>query len=280
MKRVAVTGSNGFIGSHLVPALLSRGYEVLELSRSRGVDIMDFDCLQGLPKCDSIIHLAARTFVPDSFIYPKEFFEFNLGTTLNVLELARMWKAKTVYLSSYFYGTPQYVPVDEVHPLRPHNPYAQSKLMAEQLCEAYCRDFKVTSIVLRLFNIYGPGQKGVFLIPEILEKIKSGYLALKDPRPKRDYIHIDDVVRAVCLCLETEFNGFDVFNLATGISHAVEDVVKIISKYSSIPFTVSYSHEYREGEVLDSAGNAEKLKRFIGIDNFIGLEDGLKKMLS
>jgi UDP-glucose 4-epimerase len=263
-----------------VPALLGRGYEVLELSRSRGVDLMNFDWLQGLPQCDFIIHLAARTFVPDSFIYPKAFFEFNLGTTLNVLELARIWQAKMIYMSSYLYGNPQYIPVDESHPARPHNPYAQSKLMAEQLCEAYSRDFKVTSIVLRLFNIYGPGQKGAFLIPEILQKIKSGHLALKDPRPKRDYVYIDDVVRAVCLCLETECSGYDVFNLATGISHTVEDVVKIISKYSSIPFTVSYSNEYREGEVLDAAGNAEKLKKFIGIENFIGLEEGLKKMIS
>jgi UDP-glucose 4-epimerase len=280
MKKIAVTGSNGFIGSHLIPFLLKEGYQVVHLSRSHGIDIMDFRSIQDVPECEAIIHLAAKTYVPDSFNYPREFYEFNIGSTLNVLELARKWRARVIYMSSYFYGSPQYIPVDEQHPLCPHNPYAQAKMMAEELCRAYYRDFKVPTLSLRLFNIYGPGQKGSFLIPEILEKVKLGNIILKDPRPKRDYIHVFDVVRVIGLCLDTEFKSYDVFNLATGVSYSVEEIVNLVGKYSPIPFTVSYSHEYRKGEVLDAVGNAEKLKKFIGLKCFMNLEEGLENIVS
>ena len=277
--RIAVTGSGGFIGSHLVPKLIERNYEVVEISRNKGYDISIWDNLSDLPQCDVIVHLAAKTFVPDSFDNPREFYAFNTQATINALEKARIWKAKVIYMSSYFYGPPQYVPVDEKHPINPHNPYAQTKYISEELCRGYSRDFNVPVIAFRLFNIYGPGQKGSFLIPEILEKIKTGSLILKDPRPKRDYIHVSDVVSAIIAAIGKSFDGFDALNLASGISVSVNELVLAIVKQSGKTIAIDYTNKFRKGEVLESVADLKKIKSKLGWSPKITLLEGINSLI-
>lgn len=277
--RIAVTGSRGFIGKHLVPKLKEQNFEVVEISRETGYDLNQWNSVKDIDACDVIIHLAAKTFVPDSFDNPGEFYQTNLNLTINTLELARKWKAKVIYMSSYFYGSPQYVPVDEKHPLNPHNPYAQTKYMSEELCKAYSRDFDVPVIAFRLFNIYGPGQTGSFLIPEILEKIKNGgKITLKDPRPKRDYIHVSDVVAAIQCGIDYKHEEFQVFNLGTGNSVSVEDLVSTIQKYSPKAFEVEYTHEYRRGEVLDSVATVEHIEKNFNWKPKVSLDQGIQSL--
>lgn len=277
--KVAVTGSAGFIGSHLVPRLRKDGHEVLEISRSKGLDITDWNSVKDLEPCEVIVHLAAKTFVPDSFDNPAEFYKVNYTATLHALELARKWKARVIYMSSYFYGPPQYLPVDEKHPLNPHNPYAQSKMQSEQLCEAYSRDFGVPCIAFRLFNIYGPGQTGNFLIPEILEKIaKDKTIELKDPRPKRDYIHVFDVANAIIKALNLSFDNFIVINLGTGNSWSVKEIVELIREADKTDFIIEYSNEYRKGEVLDSVASISKLEEVLAFNPSINLKSGIRSL--
>jgi len=277
--RIAVTGSRGFIGTHLVPKLKEQNFEVVEISRETGYDLNQWDSIKNIPNCDFIIHLAAKTFVPDSFDNPREFYQTNLNLTTNALELARQWKAKVIYMSSYFYGPPQYVPVDEKHPLNPHNPYAQTKYLSEELCKAYNRDFDVPVIAFRLFNIYGPGQKGNFLIPEILEKIKNGgSIILKDPRPKRDYIHVQDVISAIEESIGFLEKGFHIFNLGTGRSISVDELVQAIKLSSPISFEVNFTHEYRKGEVLDSVASIEHITKYFNWKPQVSLEVGIKSL--
>lgn len=277
--KIAVTGSNGFIGSHLVPKLRDMGYEVLEISRNKGYDLNNWDSVKNIPHCDVLIHLAAKTFVPDSFNNPREFYQTNTNLTINALELARNWNAKVIYMSSYFYGPPQYIPVDEKHPLNPHNPYAQTKYMSEELCKAYSRDFDLPVIAFRLFNIYGPGQTGSFLIPEILEKIKNGgKITLKDPRPKRDYIHVNDVISAIEAALSYNHSGFEVLNLGTGKSVSVEELVSTIQQCSTKKFEVEYTHEYRKGEVLDSVASVQVAVELLNWKPLVDLTEGVKTL--
>lgn len=278
--KIAVTGSGGYIGSFLIPSLENRGHEVHPISRRNGFDLSNWDSIKDIPKIDLVIHLAARTFVPDSFANPREFYLDNTTFTINALELARKWKSKFIYMSSYFYGPPQYIPVDENHPLAPHNPYAQTKWLSEELCKAYSRDFDIRVIAFRLFNLYGPGQTGSLLIPEILEKIKhQKEITLKDPRPKRDYIHIEDVVSAIIAGLDYKEAGFEMFNLGTGVSISVEEIVTLIQKYSNEKFNVTYTHEYRKGEVLDSIANIEKIRKKLSWSPEISFEAGIKKII-
>jgi len=276
--KIAITGSSGFIGSALMSSL--KGHEILKISRSENLDITNWEEVRNLPHFDVIVHLAAKTFVPDSFNNPHSFYEVNLRSTINALEVARERKARLIYMSSYLYGPPQYLPVDEKHPLVPHNPYAQTKILGEQLCEGYSRDFNIPITVLRLFNIYGPGQKEPFLIPTILEQAKQGSIILKDPRPKRDFIHVSEVVDAVVKSINSCHKKLRVFNLRSGRSYSVEEVVDVITKQMNNEIKVSYLHEYRKGEVMDSVADISKIKSELQWEPSLSLEDGIADCLA
>jgi nucleoside-diphosphate-sugar epimerase len=280
VMRIAITGSGGFIGSNLTPSLKELGHEIVEISRKTHFDLSDWESVKNTPPCDVLIHLAAKTFVPDSFNSPREFYQINFKLTLNALELARKWSAKVIYMSSYFYGEPQYIPVDERHPVNPHNPYAQSKYLSEELCKAYSRDFDLPVIAFRLFNVYGPNQTGNFLIPEILEKIKAGgVITLKDPRPKRDYIHVNDVVAAIKSAIGHNFEGFHVYNLGTGKSVSVEDLVSTFQNHNPQNFSVKYTNEYRKGEVLDSVADISAIQKELKWNALVTLNEGIQSLI-
>lgn len=276
--KIFVTGATGFIGSSLVKSLSKENIEVVAASRSKGVDLTNWDTLKDLEPCDMVIHLAANTFVPDSFENPRTFYFNNVNATINALELARKWDVRLIFLSSFLYGKPAYVPVDEKHNITPHNPYANTKWVSEEICRGYSKDFDVPVVSFRLFNVYGPSQKGSFLIPEILQQAATGKVVLKDPRPKRDYIHITDIVRAIMTAVTGEWEGFNVYNLGTGRSHSVEEVVDLIRQYGGYEFEVTYTHEYRKGEVLDSVADISKVKQELYWEPTIPLKDGVKTL--
>lgn len=280
--RIAVTGAGGYIGSRLVPFLKDKKFDVVEISSKSGLNLLEWTSISDIEPCDVIVHLAAKTFVPDSFSNPADFYKTNFNLTLNCLELAKMWGAKVIYMSSYFYGPPQYIPVDEKHPLAPHNPYASTKYFSEELCKAYSRDFNVPVISLRLFNLYGPGQKGSFLIPEVLEKISmTDEITLKDPRPKRDYIFVDDVIDAIFRCVNYSNDElFEIFNLGTGESVSVEDLIKLIQFYSPKKFGISFTNEYRKGEVLDSVASIEKINKAMNWKPLYNIEKGIASLFN
>lgn len=279
MKTIAVTGSSGFIGKHLVKALNEKAYSVVPLDYDNGYDLMKKEDVARIPKFNTIVHLAAKSFVPQSFESPYDFYLHNYITTLNILERARISKAKVIFFSSYLYGHPDYLPVDENHPLKPHNPYAESKLICEKLCEGYARDFDVPVIIFRPFNIYGTGQNSSFLIPMIIEQLKSGNIQLKDSRPRRDFIYIQDVVSAVMLAIEANSIGFDIFNLGSGQSYSIEELINILTKSSKIPVKVNFSNESRKGEVLETVACTNKIKLLLNWNAKTTLNDGIKTIL-
>jgi len=278
MKKIAVTGSGGFIGSHLVPYLKNLGHEVFEISRSKSFNIAEWSTVKNIPRCEILIHLASKTFVPFSFENPREFYSINQNSVINAFELARLWDANVILMSSYFYGSPQYLPVDEAHPLNPHNPYAQTKLLSEIVAEGYCRDFKINCIALRSFNIYGPRQDDSFLMPTILQQAKKGDIVLKDPRPKRDFIHINDVVAAIGLAVGYQAKNMEIFNLGSGTSYSVEEVVAIFQKFANNNCKVYYTNEYRNSEVLDSLANIDKIKSKLGWIPKVTIEEGIASL--
>jgi UDP-glucose 4-epimerase len=280
-RRVAVTGSNGFIGKKLVEHLIHAGNEVVEVSRQNGRDIYKWSTIKDIEKCDVIVHLAARTYVPDSFEEPREFHLQNIAMTGNAAELAHQWGAKMIYMSSYLYGSPLYTPIDEKHPVDPHNPYAHSKYLSELLCQSYAKDFKIPVVSLRLFNVYGPGQNSNFIIPNILNQVLAGEsVTLKDPRPRRDYIHINDVCSAILAAIEWESeSNFEVFNLGTGVSTSVEELIALMQEISPSGFDCTFTNEYRPGEVLDATADIQKARNVLGWNPQVDLRTGLKSML-
>jgi len=159
MKKILITGSGGFIGKALVKRLSGMEYAVTGFDLADG-DIAEEGALTHLEKEDIfyVFHLAGKTFVPESWSNPFLFYRTNVLGTANVLEFCRKTGAGLTYVSSYLYGKPEYLPVDEKHPVKAYNPYSHSKLVAEELCRYYREQFPLGISILRPFNVYGPGQ--------------------------------------------------------------------------------------------------------------------------
>jgi len=132
--KIGVTGSSGFIGSKLCLKLKKLNIDVVCLDIKDGFDITDRQQIQAVEKIDMLVHLAAKSYVPDSYLFPYEFYHLNVFGTINALELCRIHNAKMIFVSSYLYGHPQYLPIDEQHPVSACNPYAHTKLISEQIC--------------------------------------------------------------------------------------------------------------------------------------------------
>ena len=277
--RIVVTGSDGFVGKQLISRLTKDGVDVIELDVNSGFDITNFTQISSIKKFDVLVHLASKTFIPDSFKYPHDFYQSNFIGTLNVLELCRRNNAKFIYTSSYVYGSPEYLPINEKHPIKAYNPYAQTKIINEKMCEGYNRDFNVPIIILRPFNIYGPGQNDNFLIPSIIKQAKSGIVNLKDSRPKRDFVYIDDVIDAYIKSIFFSGTSFQVFNIGSGISYSVKEIVNIIKKSKLPSFDVLYSGEQRKNEILDTVADVSKSKRLLNWKPKKSLEEGIMKIV-
>ena len=281
-KRILVTGSSGFVGRNLVEELKRHNVEVVTLTdlKAKRVDIRDWRKIKELRNIDIVYHLAAITSVPFSFENPGETYEVNVLGTLNILELCRLCNAwKIVFASSYVYGQPQYLPINEKHPLQPTNPYMRSKILGEELCRAYNTDFGLKCIILRLFNIYGVGQNKNFLIPSIIAQLRYGKIELKDPAPKRDFIYISDVIDAYIKA--GEFNGnFEVFNIGYGKSYNVKEIVdKIIHLYGK-DVKVKYSGERRKNEIMDTVADIKKAEEKLGWKPGVEIDNGLSNLLN
>ncbi len=277
--KIVVTGSEGFIGKNLCPKLTSNGHEIIRFDNKLGHDITETSLFNENYESGIIIHLAAKSFVPDSYINPIDLYKTNITGTLNVLEYARKNKSKVIFFSSYIYGTPNQLPVKETHSKNPHNPYAQSKSIGEELCFAYYRDFGVPSIIFRPFNIYGNGQRDSFLIPSIMKQIKTGVVNLANASPKRDYIYKDDIVDAVITAVDSDFNACEAYNLGTGVSISVDELTKIISKHCKYNFKVSYKNEIRQNEVDDCFADISKIKKQLNWFPKVGITEGIVKLL-
>lgn len=279
--KILITGHSGFIGKYLVKEFTKTNHKLVLCDISDGIDICNWDEVKDFQGIDIVIHLANLSFVPASYKEPKKFYEVNYLGTLHMLELCRLSNAKMIYFSSYMYGTPQYQPIDENHPISAYNPYAQTKLICENLCEGYHRDFKVPIIIFRPFNIYGKGQNPDFLIPTIINQAKSGKIIIKDDRPKRDYIHVTDIVNAVLKATETINNtkGLQIFNLGSGESHSVKEIIDIVRQLSEKDVEYQCTNEIRQNEVMDTVANISKIKNELGWEPKMPLSEGLKSML-
>lgn len=278
--RIAVTGASGFLARHLIEALRGHGHSIIEADVRTGCDILDFQDLLALPKFDVLIHLAARTFIPDSFKDSRGFYETNVMGTVNCLEACRQCEARMVFASTYVYGTPQYLPVDEQHPVEKWNPYSTSKILGEELCEAYAAHFDVAARILRLFNLYGSGHASNFLIPEIVAGIRAGAVKLFTPEPKRDYVYVKDVVDAFVRCADAPWSGFERFNVGTGKSYSVAETVALVQEAMGTDVPVRYEGEDRPGDVMDARADISHIRKTLGWKPEFDLPDGLRDYLS
>lgn len=277
--KIAIAGSDGFVGKNVCALLTEAGHTIIPIDITRGLDLCDTSIIEQVPSVDCFVHLANLVYVPASYEDPAKFYSVNYLTTLNALEICRKWNAKLVYISSYIYGPPQYLPVDELHPICPFNPYAQTKVICEKLCEGYQRDFKVRISIIRPFNIYGVGQRGKLLIPGIFDQLKENkkQIQLKAASPRRDYINVIDVARAIKLCAESEC-PIGPYNVCSGESVSVRELTEIINRNLKRKVEFSFSSSDRPNEVDETRGAYNNLKA-LGWKPSIGIEEGIKAII-
>lgn len=276
----AVTGIDGFLGKQVATLMQKDGISVLPVSRREGYDIRSRESLAALGPFDVMIHLAAVSYVPDSYKNPHLFYDTNVNGTLNVLEQVRRYNARMVYISTYVYGQPLYQPIDEAHPVQPFNPYAQSKVMAEELCNAYFRDFNVPSTVFRPFNIYGYGQAPHFLLPKlVMQHLKGEEVTVYDARPKRDYIHVTDVARVICNAVFSQNDGYHVYNIGSGRSFSIPQVCELLQTITGRPLRLNVLNQERPAEILDTICNSQKAKEILDWQPYVDFQEGLREMI-
>ena len=266
MSNILVTGANGFIGRALVEKLNSHGLNVVSLTSMEG-DIANKQTMEKFSQkgISHVFHLAGKTFVPDSWINPQIFYETNVLGTVNVLEFCRVNHVPLTYISAYVYGHPDILPIREDSVIRPSNPYAMTKWIAEQTCAFYAKTYDFPVITIRAFNAYGIGQAENFLIPAIISQVLDGgaNIIVKDLMPKRDYVYLDDLLTALIATLSNPIN-YRVYNIGSGVSLSVKEVIDIIQEVAGTKKNVICNNVARANELMDVVADITNVKNEFG----------------
>jgi nucleoside-diphosphate-sugar epimerase len=277
--RVLVTGSQGFIGTALIPHLRGAGYEVV------GYDFSDGDISRDRLAFDDIahtIHLAAKVYVPDSWKDPLSFYQTNVMGTVNVLELCRKLSCPVTLMSAYIYGAPRQLPIPESAPIDPISPYNHSKVLTENLGAFYAEKFGLTVTILRPFNVYGPGQRGDFLIPSVVHQVLDPaveVVEVADLEPRRDYLYLDDLVTAIAATLRP-VNALGVYNIGSGQSFSVEDVIKRVQAAAGTKKPYRSNGLRRHGEVMDMFADISRASSELGWGPRVPFAEGINRVVA
>jgi nucleoside-diphosphate-sugar epimerase len=277
-NKILVTGATGFLGRHLVAALESEGRAVRKHSTADG-DIAD--CALPMEGVSHVFHLAGKSYVPESWQNPHAFYHTNVMGAVNVLEHCRRNQAALTLISSYVYGQPQRLPIAEDHPLSAVNPYAHTKILAEQTAQFYERRFGVALTIVRPFNLYGPGQRQSFLIPSIVRQMldpAAPVVRVTDLRPKRDYVYVADAVTLLLATLRPSVHG--VYNVGSGRSASVAEVAELVSKAAGISKPLFSADERRPGEILDVIADTSRAAAELLWQPCTSLADGIAAVVA
>ncbi len=266
MSRVLVTGASGFIGRSLTSRLKAQGWDVAQADSAIG-DIASQVTLDKFAQQDiaHVFHLAGKTFVPDSWNDPHAFCQTNVLGTVNVLEFCRKKRIPLTYLSAYVYGHPDSLPIGEDSPVRPSNPYALTKRLAEETCEFYASAHELPVITIRPFNVYGIGQAANFLIPAIISQVLTDgeEIIVKDLGPRRDYVYLEDLVTALLATLDKP-GGYRVYNIGSGVSLSVQEVIDVIQDIAHTRKKVVCDTAVRTNELMDVVADITRAERELG----------------
>lgn len=308
-KKVLVTGADGFIGSHLVEILIKSGYRVKafcfynstsnwgwldsvpediknEVEICLG-DIRDPELVRREIKgCDEIYHLAALIAIPYSYISPSSYIDTNIHGTLNVIQAAKEFNVDRVIhtSTSETYGTAQFVPISESHPLVGQSPYAASKIGADQMALSFWRSFQTPISVIRPFNTYGPRQSARAVIPTIITQIASGRSKIKLGliNPTRDFNFVEDTCKAYLAISKSSESIGKVINVASNFEISIGETAKMIAEVMNKSIEIETEDirlRPKDSEVNRLYGDNTLIKEITDWDpQYSGL-DGFKKGL-
>ncbi len=292
--RVLITGSEGFIGSHLVEKLVREGFTVralvlynsfgsigwlesLPLEIKNEVEIVQGDLRDSermheiVANCDAVIHLGSLIAIPYSFQAPRSYLDTNIMGTLNVLNacLAHGVQSLIHTSTSEVYGSAQYIPMDENHPVSPQSPYAASKASADHLVASFVASFELNATIIRPFNTYGPRQSLRAIIPTIIAQVVSGQNEIKlgNTDAIRDFTFVSDTVEGFLLALRNEATSGLTINLGTGSEWTIHEMVDFILEITGSKAEIQKSEERvrpRAAEVNRLISDTSRAKEILG----------------
>jgi len=308
-KRVLVTGADGFIGSHLTEALVQRGDGVRAFVRYNSFnswgwldhadpevqdavevfagDVRDPNGVrEAMRDVDVVYHLAALISIPYSYHSPDMYVDTNVKGTLNVLQAARdLGTDKVIHTStSEVYGSAQFVPITEEHPLQGQSPYSASKIGADQMALSFYRSFDTPVAVIRPFNTYGPRQSRRAIIPEVITQIASGKrtLELGNLRPTRDFTFVEDTARGFMAVADVEESIGEVTNVGSGFEISIRELVDLIAETMEVDIKVTTAEERmrpEKSEVDRLYADISKAEERLGWTPDFGGREGFKQGL-
>lgn len=301
-KLTLVTGADGFIGSHLVEALLKRGERVRALAQYNSfnfwgnlegishpnLEIVSGDvrdphfCRHIVKGADTVFHLAALIAIPYSYVAPDSYVDTNVKGTLNMCQAAMDEGVGRILVTSTseVYGTAQYVPIDEKHPRQPQSPYSATKIGADALALSFYNSFNLPVSIVRPFNTYGPRQSARAFIPTVITQIASGMNEIKvgDLRPSRDFNYVADTVAGFLAIADSENTVGKEINIATGVDVSMKDTLELIADIMDKPvnFVVDPDRIRPEkSEVMRLQGDSSLLRSLTGWEPRYSLRQGL-----
>jgi NAD dependent epimerase/dehydratase len=307
--KVLVTGADGFIGSHLTEELIKQGFNVkafifynsfnslgwidsLPQNIKKNIEIFSGDIRDphgvknAMSDCDIVFHLAALIAIPYSYISPDSYVDTNIKGTLNVLQAAKQLGTKRILVTSTseVYGTAQFVPITELHPLQGQSPYSATKIGADKIAESFYRSFNLPITIVRPFNTYGPRQSARAVIPTIISQLLQGFNEIKLGclSPTRDFLFVKDTCNGFIEISKSENTIGEEINIATQSEISIGDLTKmLIDKINKNATIISDKERIRpeNSEVNRLFGSNEKLRRLTAWSPKYTLENGLNETI-
>ena len=308
IKKVLITGADGFIGSHLTELLVKKNFHVSALScynsfnywgwlddfpQNKNLEIISGDirdphfCKHITKDIDIIFHLAALIAIPYSYYAPDSYVDTNIKGTLNICQAALENKVKRVIhtSTSEVYGTAEYVPINEKHPKQPQSPYSASKIGADAMAMSFFNAFDLPLVVARPFNTFGPRQSARAIIPTIVTQIADGKksIELGDVSPTRDFTFVKDTCRALLKLSESELVIGREINISSNYEISIHDLLLLIKKImkSGVEFkTDKIRLRPQKSEVFRLWGDNSLIREMTDFENKYSLEDGLRETIT
>lgn len=307
MKKILVTGADGFIGSHLTESLLEQGYDVkafayynsfnswgwldtLDKNKLKEIEVFTGDIRdpngvkEAMRGVDEVFHLAALIAIPFSYHSPDSYVDTNIKGTLNVLQAARDLETSRILVTSTseVYGTAQYVPIDEKHPYQGQSPYSATKIGADRIAESFYRSFNMPITIVRPFNTYGPRQSARAVIPTIITQLLSGEKEIKlgSLTPTRDFNFVKDTARGFIEIAKSDRTIGEEINIATqqeiSIGRLAEEMIKQINPEAKV---VCEEQRLRpeKSEVNRLLGSNQKIKELTNWEPKYTFEEGIRE---
>lgn len=307
MKKVLITGADGFIGSHLTEMLVAKGYKVKALSQYNSFNnwgwLEDINCKEQVEvqtgdirdphyckyitkDVDIIFHLAALIAIPYSYVAPDSYVDTNIKGTLNICQAAKEnGNIRVIHTStSEVYGTAQYVPIDEKHPLQPQSPYSATKIAADAMAMSFFNAFELPVTIARPFNTYGPRQSARAVIPTIITQIANGMKEIKlgDVSPTRDFNYVEDTCRGFIALAESDQAIGQTVNIGSNFEISVGDTLNIIKELmsSDVQFITDEQRIRPEkSEVFRLWCDNTQIEKLTGFKPQVDIREGLQRTI-